>query len=46
MVLFNNTLNTFYLWLYSIGLMVKDHSEERERGNLLLPLHGLHSKSG
>ena len=24
-VLFNNTLNTFYLWLYGIGHMVKDH---------------------
>ena len=23
-VLFNDTLNTFYLWLYGIGHMVKD----------------------
>ena len=38
-VLFNDTLNTFYLWLYGIGLMVKDHSDS-EIGNLLLP-HGL-----
>ena len=38
-VLFNDTLNTFYLWLYSVGHMVKDHSDS-ERGNPLLP-HGL-----
>ena len=37
--LFNDTLNTFYLWLYGIGHMVKDHSD-RERGNLL-PSHEL-----
>ena len=29
--LFNNTLNTFYLWLYGVGHMVKDHSDS-ERG--------------
>ena len=39
-VLFNDTLNTFYLRLYGIRHMVEDHSE-KERGNLLLP-HGLH----
>ena len=38
-VLFNDTLNTFYLRLYGIGHMVKDHSDS-ERGNLLPP-HGL-----
>ena len=38
-VLFNDTLNTFYLWLYGITHMVKDHSDN-ERGNLLPP-HGL-----
>ena len=38
-VLFNNTLNTFYLLLYGVGHMVKDHSDS-ERGNLLPP-HGL-----
>ena len=38
-VLFNDALNTFYLWLYGIRHMVKDHSD-RERGNLL-PQHGL-----
>ena len=38
-VLFNDTLNTFYLWLYGIRHMVKDHSESK-RGNPLLP-HGL-----
>ena len=30
-VLFNDTLNTFYLQLYGIGLMVKDHLDN-ERG--------------
>ena len=39
-VLFNDTLNTFYLRLYGVGHMVKDHSES-ERGNPLPP-HGLH----
>ena len=38
-VLFNDTLNTFYLWLYGIRHMVKDHSDS-EKGNPLLP-HGL-----
>ena len=38
-VLFNDTLNTFYLRLYGIGHMVNDHSDS-ERGNPLLP-HGL-----
>ena len=38
-VLFSNTLNTFYLRLYVIRHMVKDHSDS-ESGNLLLP-HGL-----
>ena len=31
-VLFNDTLNTFYLLLYGVGHMVKDHSDS-ERGN-------------
>ena len=35
-VLFNDALNTFYLRLYSVRHMVKDHSDS-ERGNLLLP---------
>ena len=39
-VLFNYTFNTFYLRLYGIRHMVKDHSD-CERGNLLPPLHGL-----
>ena len=31
-VLFNGALNTFYLWLYGMGHMLKDHSDgERER---------------
>ena len=38
-VLFIDTLNTFYLWLYSVGCMVKDHSDCK-KGNLL-PLHEL-----
>ena len=37
--LFNDALNTFYLWLYGIGHMVKDHSDS-ENGNPLPP-HGL-----
>ena len=39
-VLFNDVLNTFYLRLYGVKHMVKDHSDS-ERGNLLPP-HGLH----
>ena len=35
-VLFNDTLNTFYLRLYGVRHMVKDHSDTA-RGNLLLP---------
>ena len=31
-VLFNDTLDTFYLWLYGVGHMVKDHTDS-ERGN-------------
>ena len=38
-VLFNDALNTFYLQLYGVGHMVKDHSDS-ERGNPLPP-HGL-----
>ena len=34
--LFNDTLNTFYLLLYGVRHMVKDHSD-RKRGNLLPP---------
>ena len=33
-VLFNDALNTFYLWLYGKGPL-------SEKANLLLPLHGL-----
>ena len=39
-VLFNDALNTFYLRLYGIGHMVKDH-RDNQRGNLLPALHGL-----
>ena len=38
MFLFNDALNTFYLELYGVGHMVKDHSDS-ERGNPLPP-HG------
>ena len=38
-VLFNNALSTFYLRLYGVRHMVKDHSDS-EKGNLL-PLHRL-----
>ena len=38
-VSFNDALNTFYLWLYGVRHMVKDHSDS-ERGILLLT-HGL-----
>ena len=39
-VLLNDALNTFfYLWLYGVGHMVKDHSDS-EKGNPLPP-HGL-----
>ena len=35
-VLFNDALNTFYLWLYGIRHMVKDHPDS-EKGNPLPP---------
>ena len=38
-ILFNDALNTFYLQLYGVRHMVKDHSDS-ERGNPLPP-HGL-----
>ena len=38
-VLFNDALNTFYLRLYGVKYMVKDHSDS-ERGNLLPPHMG------
>ena len=38
-ILFNDELNTFYLRLYDVIHMVKDHSDS-ERGNPLPP-HGL-----
>ena len=35
-VLFNDALNTFYLRLYGVGHMVKDHSDSgRKEGNVL-----------
>ena len=42
-VLFNDTLNTFYLQLYGIRYMVKDHSDsEREREMFYLTTHSTH----
>ena len=38
-VLFNDALNTFYLRLYGVGHMVKDHSDSERRSPL--PPHGL-----
>ena len=38
-VLFNDAVNTFYLWLYGVRYMLKDHTYSK-RGNPLLP-HGL-----
>ena len=38
-VLFNDALNTFYLRLYGVAHMAKDHSDS-ERGNPLPP-HGV-----
>ena len=34
-VLFNNALNTFYLWLYGVRHMVKDHSDSERERNVL-----------
>ena len=42
-VLFNDALNTFYLRLYGVRHMVKDHSDN-EKGNLLPPLLLINSK--
>ena len=36
MFLFNDALNTFYLQLYGVRHMVKDHADS-EKGNLLPP---------
>ena len=38
-VLFNDALNTFYLRLYGVTHMVKDHSDSERRNPL--PPHGL-----
>ena len=35
-ILFKDVHNTFYLWLYGVRHMVKDHSDS-EKGNPLLP---------
>ena len=36
-VLFNDKLNTFYLRLYCVGHMVKDHSDSKRENPLLPP---------
>ena len=38
-VLFNDALNTFYLRLYGVGHVVKDHTDSEKRHPL--PPHGL-----
>ena len=38
-ILFNDTLNTFYLWLYGVRHMVKDQSDSERRNPL--PPHRL-----
>ena len=38
-VLFKDALNTFYVWLYDITHMVKNHSDSERRNSL--PPHGL-----
>ena len=38
-LVFNNALNTFYLWLYGVGHMVKDHSVRAARVLLCAPSH-------
>ena len=38
-VLFNDALNTFYLRLYDVRHMVKDHTDSK-RGNPMLPQMG------
>ena len=30
-VLFNDALNTFYLWLYGVGHIVKNHSDSERK---------------
>ena len=38
-ILFNDTLNTYYLQLYGVRHMVKDHADSERRNPL--PTHGL-----
>ena len=39
-ILFNDAPNTFWLWLYVVKNMVRNHSDSK-MGNPLPPLHGL-----
>ena len=41
-VLFNDTLNTFYLRLYGIRHMVKDHSDNERKEMFYLTTHSIH----
>ena len=43
-VLFNDTLNTFYLRLYGVRHMVKDHSDSERGKNFLSPLINFHMR--
>ena len=41
-VLFNDALNTFYVWLYGVGHMVKDHSDSQRKEMFYLMMHSTH----
>ena len=40
-VLFNDALNTFYLWLYCVGHIEMDYGDSQKRNLLMLPIHEL-----
>ena len=39
-ILFNNVLDAFYLCIYDVSRMVKNHSD-RKKENLLSPIYGV-----
>ena len=41
-VLFNDAFNTFYLRLYGVRHMVKDHSDSRRKEMFYLTMHSTH----
>ena len=41
-VLFNDALNIFYLRLYGVGHMIKDHSDSEGRKWVFLTTHSTH----